>query len=932
MPLLTTAITNLLGGVNQQPASIRNPTDAEVMDNAVPSPVEGLIKRPPTESVAMLANESGNLRYINSTETLFVHLIERDETERYLLAIQENGTADIYDLSPGPNYGLRKTLTLDSSNGGVSLGTAVASKRKALTIGDVTFLTNGSTTVAANTTSLSTANPSNYNRAGLLWVKQSNYNRTHTVKITNGGVAKTFTHVTRDVSINKAGSSGVDGTYSGIPLTYVSGTKATTYPTATITVSGGKVSRVQILTDGTGWQETIDTVLSAASASIGTVTGFEVTIKNTTSGEIGPTHVAEALFNGEASGYIGPVGGIKGTSPYTASTYTDGVIYLQGSADFTVVVEDDFAGDGIVYIRDTVDKFEDLPPTAPNGYTVKVVGTPESEFDDYYVKFVADNGSFSRGVWEETISPGLKYKYNYDTMPLILIRQANGTFFLKRADGTNGTGGQSGQTYTQFKWVDRLVGNDDTNPFPSFVGLTINDMVFYQNRLGFMAGENLVFSETSEFFNFFRTTTLNVLDSDPIDVASSSPRVGKVVAAIPFNRDLILFTPTSQQVLKSGEILSPKSIAIISVAEYDNQGTSVKPVPSATSVYFSFSNGGFTGIRELIPQPNLDGSYMANDLTTNVARYIPGVPTHLAASTHDNLAVVVAGGNLYMYRFYYVGDQRVQSAWYRFTFDDSSALSGSFAKVLWAGFIESELYVAMLRTRTSSTGYIALEKIRLGAGLNDSAISGKTWITNLDQRAYRTAGAGSYNATTGITTFTLPKPMSYAAGKTKVVTHTGVILPLVGGTAFNTSTEAAGTVQVIGKYDDVDVWIGTNYEMLYQFSTQYLKGAAGANRAALLSGRFQLRYLTLQYAESGYFRIEVDINNEDTYEYPFTGEVIGTSILDSANLLTGAFRVPVFSRNENITIKLINDAPLPCKILSGELEATYDSRASRYSG
>jgi len=76
----------------------------------------------------------------------------------------------------------------------------------------------------------------------------------------------------------------------------------------------------------------------------------------------------------------------------------------------------------------------------------------------------------------------------------------------------------------------------------------------------------------------------------------------------------------------------------------------------------------------------------------------------------------------------------------------------------------------------------------------------------------------------------------------------------------------------------------------------------------------------------------VDINNEDTYEYPFTGEIIGTSVLDSANLLTGAFRVPVFSRNENITIKLINDAPLPCKILSGELEATYDSRASRYSG
>lgn len=931
MPLLTTAITNLLGGVNQQPAAIRNPTDAEVMDNAVPSPVEGLIKRPPTETVSMLAAANGTLRYINSTETLFVHLIERDETEKYLLAIQENGTADIYDLSPGANYGVRKTLILDSSNGGVSLGNAVASKRKALTIGDVTFIANCSTTVLSNS-DVSTSNPSNYARAGLLWVKQSNYNRTHTVKLTSGGTTNTFSHVTRDVTIEKGGSGGTDGVYANRQLTYVSGTKATTYPTATITVSGGSVTKVQILADGTGWQAAIDTVLSTTLASIGSVSQFEVRIKNSTSGEIGPTHVAEALFNGQSSGYIGPVNGIDGTSPYTASTYEDGVIYLQGSADFSVVVEDDFAGDGIVYIKDTVEKFEDLPPTAPHGYTVKVVGTPESEFDDYYVKFVADNGVFSRGVWEETISPGLRYKYNYDTMPLILIRQANGEFFLKRADGTNGTGGQAGQVYTQFKWANRLVGNDNTNPFPSFVGLPINDMVFYQNRLGFMAGENIIFSETSEFFNFFRTTTLDLLDSDPIDVASSSPRVGKIVAAIPFNRDLILFTPTSQQVLKSGDILSPKSIAVISVAEYDSQAATVKPIPSATSVYFTFSNGGFTGVRELIPQPALDGSYLANDLTTNVARYIPGVPSHMAASTHDNIAVVVAGGNLYMYRYYYAGDQRVQSAWFRFTFDDSSTVSGAFAKVLWAGFLESELYVAMLRTRTSGTGYIAIEKIRLGAGINDSAVSGKTWITNLDQRVYRAAGNGTYNATTGITTFNLPKPMSYAAGKTKVVTATGVILPLVGGTNFNTSTEAAGTVQVIGKYDDVAVWIGTNYSMLYQFSTQYLKGAAGSGKAAMLSGRYQLRYLTLQYAESGYFRVEVKINNEDTYEYPFTGEIIGTSVLDNANLLTGAFRVPVYSRNENITIKLINDAPLPSKILSGELEASYDSRASRYSG
>lgn len=930
MPLLTSAIPNLIGGVNQQPPSIRQPNEAEQIDNAVPSPVEGLLKRPPTELVSMIANSGGVLRQIGTSESLFIHLIERDENEKYILSITESGVADIYDLSPG-YYGQRRTLTLDSSNGGVSLGSAVATKRSALTIGDVTFLSNGNTTVASDSTTI-TSVPTNYNRSGLVWVKQSNYNRTHTIKLTSGATTLTFSHNTWDVRIDAAGSGGTDAVYDNVALTVdttaTAASFATTYPTARIVVSGNKVTQVNLLTPGAGWDtSTIDTILvKAAGAPSGVPANFKLKIKSASGGEIGPSHVGEALFDGKASGYVGAYLGVKGQTTYSTSTYADCVLYIQASADFTAVVEDDFSGDGLIFIRDKVDRFEDLPPTAPHGYMVQVVGTPESEFDNYYVKFVADNGVFSRGVWEETVAPGVRFKYNYDTMPLLLIRQADRSFFIKRADGTNGTGGLGGANYTAFKWRDRLVGNDDTNPFPSFVGLTIQDMVFYQNRLGFMAGENIVFSETSEFFNYFRTTTLDLLDSDPVDVASSSQRVGKIVAAVPFNRDLILFTPTNQQVLKSGDTLSPKSLAIIAVAEYESQSSSVRPIASATSVFFTFSNGGYTGLRELVPQPALDGSYLANDLTNNVSRYIPGTPEHLAASTHDNIAVIVADGNLYMYRYYDTGGERLQSAWFRFVFDDSNSQSFAFAKVLWAGFIESELYLVMHRTRTAGTGYLSIEKMRLGAGINDAAVSGKDWVTHLDQRSYYASGAGTYNATTGLTTFTLQKPMSYAAGKTKVVTADGVILPMAGGTAFNTTTEVAGTVNVIGNYSTTPVWIGTNYSMVYEFSTAYLKGSA-ARSSALISGRFQLRYLTLQYADSGYFRVTVDIGNEASYEYPFTGEIMGSSLLGNANLTSGAFRIPLYSKNENITIKLINDSPLPSKILSGEIEASYEARS-----
>ena len=837
MPLLTSSIPNLIGGVSQQPPSIRSTNEAEAIDNAVPSPVEGLMKRPPTEHIAAVANASGTLRTCSISQPPFIHMIERDESERYILCIQENGTMDIYDLA-----GNRKTLYID---GATTLGTATADQRKVLTIGDVTFIVNTTTTTASGAT-LSTSTPSNYNRAGLVWIKQANYNREHTLKLTSGGTLVTFSHTA------------------------------------------------------------------------------------TSSGDIGTSHVATALFTGSPAGqYTGPAGGIDAHAVYGNSLLVDGVIYLQASADFTAVVEDDFGGDGMAFIRDTVERFEDLPPTAPHGYTVKVLGAPESDVDDYYVKFVADNGVFSRGVWVETLAPAVKYQWTNSSMPAILIRQSDGTFMLKYADGTTpGSNVPAGADYGAYKWTERTVGNDDQNPYPSFLGLKIQEMVFHQNRLGFMSGENIIFSETSEFFNFFRTTTLDLLDSDPIDVASSSPRVGKIMAAIPFNRDLILFTPNSQMVLRGGEVLSPKQIALIPAADYENQSSIVKPFPSANSIFFTYANGGYVGMRELVPQPALDGAYLANDLTNNVARYIPGSPTHLTATTHDNIAFIVSQGNLYGYRYFNANNERVQSAWFRFTFNDSSTISGSFAKVIWAGFVESDLYIAMLRTATNSTtAFVTLEKIRMGAGINDVTVSGKNWVTNLDQRKYYAAGQGTYNSGTGKTTFTLAKPLSH--GNVQVVGTNGYVLTKSGGTNYSEPT--AGTVVVNGYWSNRAVWIGIPYTMTYQFSTPYLRGAAGRGQAALLSGRYQLRYLTLQYADTAYFRVTAEVRNEDTYVYPFTGEVIGTGVIGTTNISSGTVRIPVFSKNDNLTVKIINDSHMPSKFLSGEMEAYYNDRAQRYN-
>ena len=52
-------------------------------------------------------------------------------------------------------------------------------------------------------------------------------------------------------------------------------------------------------------------------------------------------------------------------------------------------------------------------------------------------------------------------------------------------------------------YTDRLVGDDDSNPVPSFVGNTINCSFYYNNRLGFLSEANVILSQAKDVYNFF---------------------------------------------------------------------------------------------------------------------------------------------------------------------------------------------------------------------------------------------------------------------------------------------------------------------------------------------------------------------------------------------------------------------------------------------
>ena len=54
MALVASSIPNLINGVSQQPPALRLASQAEEVVNCLPSPVEGLKKRPPLTHVKQL--------------------------------------------------------------------------------------------------------------------------------------------------------------------------------------------------------------------------------------------------------------------------------------------------------------------------------------------------------------------------------------------------------------------------------------------------------------------------------------------------------------------------------------------------------------------------------------------------------------------------------------------------------------------------------------------------------------------------------------------------------------------------------------------------------------------------------------------------------------------------------------------------------------
>ena len=221
--------------------------------------------------------------------------------------------------------------------------------------------------------------------------------------------------------------------------------------------------------------------------------------------------------------------------------------------------------------EDDVTDVSKLPLESFGGHIVRVLNSAVAE-DDYYVKFVAHDTTLNRGrgYWQETTARDVSTGLIASTMPHALINTGDTTF-----------------TFGPLTWADRLTGDDTTNPQPSFVGKTINASFFYNNRLGFLSEDNIIFGVANDTYNFFAKSALTQVDSDPIDVNVSSVRPVTLTDVVPAPQGLVVFASKQQFLVLATEsgVLTPSSTLVRSISTYESD-VNISPLEVGSSIAF----------------------------------------------------------------------------------------------------------------------------------------------------------------------------------------------------------------------------------------------------------------------------------------------------------------------------------------------------------
>ena len=630
------------------------------------------------------------------------------------------------------------------------------------------------------------------------------------------------------------------------------------------------------------------------------------TPQNTSSGHVDTGDIVDNL--------VSSINAATGTHGVTASAAGPG-IYLEGTAPFEVFTSGSQTEEGIYVFQNEINVSGRLPNQCQDGYVVKVYNTDVIDADDMWVEFQTQDGAAAGpGVWVETVAPGITFELDPLTMPHQLIRNADGTF-----------------TYGPVDWTDRLVGDNTTNPLPSFIGQTLNNLFFYRNRLGFLSNENITLSKAGDYFNFFAGSAQLVAADDPIDITATSQTPVNLAYVQTISVGLVLFGQNEQFLLSTdADVLSPTTAKINTLSKYECD-ENLDAVSLGTSLAFVSKTQLWSRVYEL-SNIQKEAPADSNELSNNVSEFIPATINSFISS--PALGIISFGqtgtDTLYQYRFYQVGNERLANTWYKWQltgnllaqfFDETT-----FYAVAYDG---SNVHVQSYDlTQASEQGFLTLP-------------TGEKTDVCMDM--FNVNPRRTYDSATKKTRIWFPYTrINNQDSKVCVVVLGGYIGQTVSATesigAVLTGNEVtinnAGGIdyaEIDGDYRGRNLIIGYLYDMTIQLPQLFVGQSESKTQYTTDStADLIIHRLKVNTGLSGPVTYSVDITGRSDWQNVVNVTLPYDYTLGNVNLSASSEHVvPVFQRNKNLKITIKGDTAFPVSINSLTWEGNYNTRFYR---
>lgn len=965
MAAISQKIGNLIGGVSQQPDSVKFNGQLRLCDNYYPDVATGLIKRPGLRGISKLNNAIDNGTWF---------MVFRDDEEKYIMQFSKAGALKIWNADSG---------AVQTLNAVAAESTAYAVHEsfedlQTLQINDFIFVLNKTIKVQEAATTSAAQTP-----YAFVNINTIAYSSTYTVVLD----ANTFTYSTPTTSTTQL--------------------------------------NIKDIVDG------LVTTINGNANWVATGIGNSIHIRRST------------------------------------------------NVDFAIEAKGGNAGTAIEAFKGTVTAVGQLPKQFLNDLKIKVSGSDESAADDYWVIFkTSNNGASGAGIWEETIAPSTKVGLNEETMPHVIIREANGSFTYRKLDlasassspstitgiptsitinsttsagnvvgeilsvtGGTGTGltlrveatrtdttisisnaasssyvrrkdgknlyyvldnqvGKTdksvnklvvgdktyevngsfqtvnnqlraglkitqtvlgvidkvviqtpGQGYTVADvvttiagdtfnvattnsqaltadgisskyWKPREVGDATTNPYPTFVGYPVDSIAFFKNRLIFTSRQNVICSQAGDYFNFFAKTVITIVDSDPIDLSASSTKPLRLRHSLATPTGLLVCGDNGQYILETTtEAFAPKTAELNAVATF-NQTERISPIDIGPGYVFIEEGQKASAVYEMNINNSAGAKPTIQELTRIIPSYIPSGILEMKVSQSAGTFAILSKqeqSSLFIYRWFQNGEQGRIASWFKWK------LPGVIETF---NFDQDIMYVVTKH----NTNYVVSKVSLVTDTPSQSLLFEDTYIdVRLDLFDYNPTLV--YDAATDTTHVCFKDGL-------EDLNEQAVLMFLDSDIAgyFETQTLQYDATQPTGQKYFLTVdgnqttshfAIGYQYDAVAQFPAFYfIKDESRASKDTLNIPR--VSRIKVNSYNSGPYRAIVRTEGRDEFSLELPQINADKYLANNIPIIRNAqSTIPVLARGDQFEFELIADSPFPTAFTSLDWEGTYDNKGIR---